>query len=280
MEQQYAYPDIEIQNLLKGLPPGKSELLKSLSTGLDSLTEFLTDQYLQEYIPSGGSKIKFVTGRPGSGKTHLGLRLIQEARDRNYLTVSFSAKEVWLHDFREIYLELFRQCGIERILEGCAGQIVKELGYDPGQIRPGQNFMDFLSERNEADAIARGEIRGALRRFFTRNPLLDNTFACCCSLLTGSILGHPVLEQGNKELILAYMSGDKTVRLSQLRALGLSPSRITKYNARNLLRSLAETAKLGGFAGIIVVITDHTETRIITAWHASSTEVKAGLARQ
>ena len=30
-------------------------------------------------------------------------------------------------------------------------------------------------------------------------------------------------------------------------------------------------------AGIIVVITDDTETRIITAWHASTTEVKTWL---
>ena len=33
-------------------------------------------------------------------------------------------------------------------------------------------------------------------------------------------------------------------------------------------------------AGIIVVITDHTETRIITAWHASTAEVKAWLKNQ
>lgn len=33
-------------------------------------------------------------------------------------------------------------------------------------------------------------------------------------------------------------------------------------------------------AGIIVVITDETETRIITAWHASTTEVKEWLAEQ
>ena len=33
-------------------------------------------------------------------------------------------------------------------------------------------------------------------------------------------------------------------------------------------------------AGIIVVITDETETRIIIAWHASTTEVKEWLAEQ
>lgn len=33
-------------------------------------------------------------------------------------------------------------------------------------------------------------------------------------------------------------------------------------------------------AGIIAVLTDETETRIITAWHASSAEVKTWLASQ
>ena len=200
--------------------------------------------------------MKFVTGRRGSGKTHFLQYMMGKALENGFLTVSFSAREVWLHDFKEIYLEILRQCDIERIMEGCARQIITEMGYDPSQIEEGKNFMDHLSERGEADPISRGEIRGLLRKYFTKNPLLDNNFACCCSLLTGGILGHPVLEASNRELILAFLHGDKTVKLAQLRALGLSPSRITKYNARHLLRSLAQVAHMGGWSGITVFIDD------------------------
>jgi hypothetical protein len=86
--------------------------------------------------------------------------------------------------------------------------------------------------------------------------MLDSCFAACCSLLTGDLLGHPTLEPASRELILAFMNGDKSVRLAQLRALGLSPTSVTRYNARHLLRSLAEVVHLGGHPGLLIVIDD------------------------
>ena len=58
-----------ISRLLQGKAPGNAELLRETTVGLDSLTAFLRRQYLETYIPAGGSKIKFVTGLQGSGKT-------------------------------------------------------------------------------------------------------------------------------------------------------------------------------------------------------------------
>ena len=245
-----------LTRLLRGEAPGPGATLGAMTTGLDSLTDFLRDQYLREYIPLGGSKIKFATGRPGCGKTHFAQVMLEQAKALGYLTVSFSAREVWLHDFREIYLQILGQCDIERILQDCAEQIIRELGYDPAQIGEGRKLMDYLSERGEGDPISKGEIRNALRKRFTRNPMLDSCFAACCSLLTGDLLGHPTLEPASRELILAFMNGDKSVRLAQLRSLGLSPNSVTRYNARHLLRSLAEVIHLGGHPGLLIVIDD------------------------
>lgn len=224
--------------------------------GISSLTDFLKKQYLEGYIPFGGSKIKFVTGRPGSGKTFLADRIKEDACGLGYLTVSFSARDVWLHDFRELYLEVLKQCDIDHVLKGCADRIILELGYDPVKLSDAKNLMDYLSEIGEADPLIRGEIRSSLREKFIRNPRLDHNFGYACSLITGGILGHPVLEDSNRELLLAFLQGDKTVKLAQLRALGLSPSRVTRYNARNLLRSLSELIHLAGYAGLLIVIDD------------------------
>ena len=77
--------------------------------GISFLTDFWKEKYLQEYIKNGGSKIKFVTGRKGSGKTHF-LRLTAAlAKVENYKTVHFSAKDVWMHDFREIYVAKLKE---------------------------------------------------------------------------------------------------------------------------------------------------------------------------
>ncbi len=72
------------------------------------------EQYLQENIKNGGSKIKFVTGRQGIGKTHF---------------LRFSAKAVWLHDFKEIYVEILRQCDIMDCLENVSHHLIQQMGY-------------------------------------------------------------------------------------------------------------------------------------------------------
>ncbi len=237
--------------------PAPSDLSAG-SAGIQFLTDFWAEHYLDEYISEGGSKIKFITGRPGSGKTHFLKLFTQLAAGRNYKVALFSAREVWLHDFREIYLEVLNQCGLMDTLAGCARTIIRGMGYNPEDIREGTTFMDYLSEQDMGDALTRREIRVQLKTMFLDNPLLDNNFALACSLLTGSILGHPVLEQQNRDLLLAWLHGDKTVKLSLLRSLGLSPSRITRYNARHMLRSLAEVIHLGGFSGLVISI-DHLE---------------------
>lgn len=223
---------------------------------MDFLTEFWTEKYLMEYIHEGGSKIKFVTGKKGSGKTYFVKNFLDIAKDLDYKTVYFSANDIWLHDFKEIYLEIFRQCDIHSVLNGCAKQIIQKMGYSYSEIKDGQTFMDYLAAQGIGDALTRREIRLQLKSMFLDNPNLDNNFALACSLITGGILGHPILESQNEELLLLWLKGDKEVKLPLLKSLGLSPEKINKYNARNMLRSLAEVIHLGGYTGLVVAIDD------------------------
>ena len=229
---------------------------KPAAVGTHFLTEFWREKYIEEYIRYGGSKIKFVTGRPGSGKTYFLQQMTAIAREEGYRTVQFSAREIWLNDFKEIYFEILRQCDLMGCLKGCCRKVVAGMGYDYREIPEGLTFMDYLARENMSDALTRREIRTQLKELFLDNPLLDNNFALACSMLTGSLLGYPILEEQNKALLLGWLGGDRTVKLSQLRALGLSPSRITRYNARHMLRSLCEVAHMGGCAGVFVAVDD------------------------
>ena len=242
--------------------PGRAEALEpysilsaeKLTCGIRFLTDFWREKYFQEFIRNGGSKIKFICGRPGSGKTHF-LRLITSiAREENYKTVQFSAKDIWMHDFKEIYIEIFRQCDIMECLKAASRHLIQEMGFDFRDIPEGMKFIDYLSQNNMGDALNKREIRSQLRQIFLDNPMLDNNFALACSMLTGSILGYPVLEEQNRDLLLAWLEGDRSVKLSQLRALDFYPSRITKYNARHMLRSLAELVRMGDYSGLFIAV--------------------------
>jgi len=228
--------------------------VEQLTCGIEFLTEFWREKYLQEYIRNGGSKIKFVTGRSGSGKTHF-LRLMTAiAQKENYKTVRFSARDVWMHDFKEVYVEIFHQCDILKCLEAASRHLIKQMGFDVKEIPAEMKFIDYLSQNGMGDALTKREIRSQLREIFLENPMMDNNFALACSMLTGSILGYPILEEQNQELLMSWLEGDRSIKLSQLRAMDFYPSRITKYNARHMLRSLAELVRMGGYSGLFIAI--------------------------
>ena len=156
-----------IQALAEGRAPEEAGLLDRVTAGVGSLTDFLTKQYLEEFIARGGSKLKFVTGRKGAGKTHLSNVLLARARERGFVTVRFSAGNIWLHDFREIYLEILRQCGLETILKHCADSIIRETRSCTGWI-PAQNLSGRCCSSSRSSYSIRFRVMPSRRSFLER----------------------------------------------------------------------------------------------------------------
>lgn len=248
--------EVDYSALIEGQAPSSAEISLSVSTGFGQLTDFWRDRYLNEFVREGGSRIKFVSGRPGCGKTHLLQLLAKEGQNSGYQVVSFSAKNVWLHDFREIYVEIVRQCDLDTCLRHASGAVIRNMGYDPDAIPEGMDFMTYLSGIGEGDALNRRAIRMELKNIFLNNPRMDNNFALACSMLVGGILGHPVLEERNRDILISWLTGDREIKTAMLRAIGLAPVQITKYNARHMLRSLNELLTLSGYSGLLVLIDD------------------------
>ncbi|MCL2150225.1 MAG: ATP-binding protein [Dehalococcoidia bacterium] len=241
-----------VSRLKNGAAPGHRGVIGDITVGINFLTEFWEKNYLCDYIPHGGSRIQFLTGRQGSGKTHMIEFFLAQAK--NYKIASFSARKIWVHDFKEIFFEVLRQSDLEECLRRCAQTIVKELGFSPGEFSG--SLTEYLASKGLNDPITKREIRLQLNQKFLQNPLMDNNFACACALLTGGQLGHPILEEPAREALLGWLSGQKDVKLSTLRSLGLSPVRIAKHNARHMMRSLVEVIKMAGYSGLIVAVDD------------------------
>ena len=156
----------EKKRLSAGEAPDDTELLRQLSAGMNFITDFWQKHYLEEYIREGGSKIKFVTGRSGSGKSHLLKYTAMTAREKGYVTAEFSARDIWIHDFKEIYIQALCQTDILDCLRRCCIQIIKNLGFTPEEIPKGLTFMDYLSQNDLGDAITRRKIRLQLKSMF------------------------------------------------------------------------------------------------------------------
>ncbi|MHB1406896.1 MAG: BREX system ATP-binding domain-containing protein [Desulfitobacteriaceae bacterium] len=257
-----------LARLKKGKSPGNHEILQEISVGGDFMMDFWKEKYLTEYLARGGSKIKFLTGRTGSGKTHFLEMLAMEAENMGYIPVNLSAREIWIHDFKEIYTAILHQVNLLERLQLCSHEVIRQLGYTPDTIPKDRSFADYLSSQGKLDPLTKREIRQQLEMLFLTNPLIDNNFALACALLTGGILGHPTLEEASRKLLLLWLEGSREAQLPSLRRLGLSPSKITKYNARHMLRSLVEVCCLAGYKGLVISI-DNMEV-LVGAEHAET----------
>ncbi len=256
-------PERTLQEILKHMllseAAGPNCVTEELSVGIGFLSDFWGKHYLEEYVPHGGSKIKFVTGRAGSGKTHLLNLLTLRAERLGYISVHISAREFMLHDFREIYLEILRHVDWNALMEGCAQHVLRELIPNADERPAGMSVSDFLISQRQLDVITRGELRDLIRKYFLNNPALDNNFGLCCAQLVGDILGLATCEEETKSFLLRWIYGDKTLRSAMLRAMGMAAYGITKYNARHMLRSLCWLVSFSGKPGILVCV-DHLET--------------------
>jgi Protein of unknown function (DUF2791). len=250
-----------LARLKKGQAPGNSQILQEISVGSDFMMDFWKEKYLANYLAAGGSKIKFLTGRPGSGKTHFLEILAREAKNLGYISISLSAQDLWIHDFKEIYIAILHQAKLPERLRLCSYEVIRQLGYNPDAVPEDISFADYLSGQGKLDPLTRREIREQLEKLFLSNPLIDNNFALACAMLTGGILGHPTLEEASRKLLMLWLEGSREAKLSSLRRLGLSPNKITKYNARHMLRSLVEVCCLAGYKGLIISI-DNLEVMV------------------
>ena len=237
---------------------GNPQVLRSMTVGLDRVTGFFDRYYFDSYIKEGGSKIRFITGKKGCGKSHLLSLLSYDAADRGYFTVSLDARQVNLFDFKDIFLSVMEHVDTTSLAMKTASAVAGKLGYD-WKAEDGSRFQDYLADSRRGDSLVTAEIKTELRRNLLGNSHIDHNMATVFSLLAGMHLG--CFELSGDEIALAqrWLSGDTSMKVTQLRSIGLAPYKIDKYNARNMLRSLSELLHLAGYSGMLITF-DNVET--------------------
>ena len=88
------------------------------------------------------------------------------AKKENYKTARFSAKEIWLHDFKDIYVEILRQCDIMGCLEAVSHQLIEQMGFHYQDIPDEMRFIDYLSQMIRAMRSPNGRFAPCCENFF------------------------------------------------------------------------------------------------------------------
>lgn len=228
-----------------GLPAG------GIGLGVQEYAEFVSIEYLDDYVRSGGAAVRFVVvgGDEIAARWHRALAAA--AHTQGYLHVGVDAAEHRVHLIDQLYAAVARQ--------------VDWLDLARRQVRAGWESLGLPCEKPDVLSVAAvaahhevavPEAARSMRRHLEaellRDPGLDREFRlavlrlCQCELATGDVL------EAERDAVLAWLRVEP-VALRTLKSASLY-GRVARHNGRAMLVSVAAwRARVSG-SGIVVDI--------------------------
>ncbi|SDD78667.1 BREX system ATP-binding domain-containing protein [Sporomusa acidovorans] len=246
--------DRDLAALQAGEPPYSPEWLQGLTLGREVWLDTFKRHYLQNYIASGGSKVKVLVGSEGIGKTHL-LRCVEaDARSLGYAAVYLSVREMEcrINDLPNLYRSIFQGLNLTALVKGLCLKVAERLGYGKERYQGEGRLLPLLIEDGFARYDAEREIRNAAVRTFREIDFGPSfvTFAYTTAY-DGLTAG---MDSDLFQLRLKWLSGEKLDKQEQ-QETGLL-EQLKRVNARYWLNSLIRLLEQAGMPGLVVLIDD------------------------
>jgi len=217
--------------------------------------DYLDRFYLRSFIAEGGSKLKLLIGREGSGKTHLLRRVLEGAKEAGYITVLTTPKDSPLYSFQEVYSQVLSGVSIQDIVRSYVRTLVREMGYE--DYPNGDDELDFVQwatgqgyDRRELQQ----EIKKQLQDDLLRDRNLDRTFATALMTMCRYFLGLADTHSDDMSVVTDWISG-RPVMARDRNRVHLYRA-VNRYNSRLMLRSFLRFIPRAGFRGVVLAVDD------------------------
>jgi len=227
-----------IESLRKGVVP--VEHVRRFTVGRERWLDYVRSD-LVEYVAQGGSKVRFINGDYGDGKTHFMAVIQHLARQEGFAVSSVVlTREVPLHRFEAVYREIVRRLQGQPEAEGIRALV--------------EGWLAGLAEDTEPAALA--ETLRAL-------PGMDLSFAGALGALAGLHLtpagegeGAEARDSG-RDVLLRWLEGNR-ISKRELKPFQVFES-LDRTNSKRMLASLIAFLRYLGYTGLVLLL-DEVET--------------------
>lgn len=228
--------------------PDAGVVLGGGSMGADEYAAFLGEEYLGQYVPSGGGSVKVaVTGDAGVAD-RLAASLARAAEASDCVLVSVSAETTKAHMVDQVFFAIARQVDWGEI----AAAVVRT-AYDEIAVPATGSRLAVADVAADHDLDAR-ELYRSVRRQLERTLLDDASIPRelrrALLRLAQVHLGSGDVRPEEARVVLDWLHGEK-VGVRDLRA-ALIYAKIGRHNARALLESLGRLLLRAGRGGLVL----------------------------
>jgi hypothetical protein len=226
-----------------------------------ALTEWLgliDEEYLRDFIVEGGAAVKFVIA-DDAGKPKLATEFANLAAKHGLVFASLSSAEVKLHMMQAVFFAVSRQMDWEADAQRFVERMFRRQQYR--WPTPGQPIaLAEIADANQVDATI---LRREFSKWLTSDLMNDTGMAQDFRIALLQLCQNRLVPAGHEgdavAPILQWLRGELRL-LSPLKSAFIY-SKITRHNARAMLRSLCRWLRLAGHTGLFLTIDIHQITQ-------------------
>jgi len=251
--------ECDLQKLQQGEPPVNDDILRQITCGRELWLDIINNLFLEKFIKSGGSKVKFIYGDMGAGKTHALREIAISAKEIGYETMFFDLAEnlsnnpVKLSNVVSFYKMIAEKTDILKIIKLLSYKIANIKGYDKEDFSNSNSFLAFLVEKEGLPVgTAEKEIRTSILNAFKDVDISASfkhfIFATVYAEMTGKNINN---------LFIRWLRGDKLLA-SEKKEINIYET-LKNVTAINWLYSLIKLISISGLPGLLVIF-DNLQT--------------------
>ncbi|HKG25098.1 MAG TPA: BREX system ATP-binding domain-containing protein [Thermomicrobiales bacterium] len=210
----------------------------------------LEREYLTDFIPQGGSAVKFAVVGPSLEPDEVRGDLARLARETGCLYVSVEATSTKLHMIDQFFFAVARQLDWNDLARRFLLRLLAEGGFT---VPPGSATIDYQSIA-DANDYSEPELRRDIRLLLTSRVFRDFAMAqefriamvrlCQAQLEAGGSAGPEA------DAVKEWLRGE--LRSIVLLKAALIFQRIARHNGRDMFLSLAHWVRLAGYQGLVL----------------------------
>jgi len=218
--------------------------------GLSDWLTVLEREYLTDFIPQGGSAVKFAVVGPSLEPDEVRGDLARLARETGCLYVSVEATSTKLHMIDQFFFAVARQLDWNDLARRFLLRLLAEGGFT---VPPGSATIDYQSIA-DANDYSEPELRRDIRLLLTSRVFRDFAMAqefriamvrlCQAQLEAGGSAGPEA------DAVKEWLRGE--LRSIVLLKAALIFQRIARHNGRDMFLSLAHWVRLAGYQGLVL----------------------------
>lgn len=222
-----------------------------MGVAADEWLSLIDREYLRTFLSGGGSVVKFVEG-DAEELEEIHARLITLAEQNNMAICQVDASQTKLHMIQDIFFAISRSLDWPAMAQTFLEAMVTKNGYAWPKPGGAVTFRDVAAFNGIEERLYRRELHRWMTEEVMRDRSMSQDFRIAMTQLCLTRLEPAEANVGVTVPALEWLRGELRT-IGALRQTFIT-SKITRHNARAMLRSLCRWLRLCGRAGICVTL--------------------------